>query len=267
MKLLLASFMILLCVRGFAQQNAAEQFGPRWQTKISYGVNIPLRAVPRFGNPVDDLISFNNEGAYWTLHSSSYFFTSRFGVEFTINGNTSGRISNDMSFTNRLYQTYQPEYFVKETFSSGEYGSSVLDPEITSIYFGPVFSYRAGRFIWTPKFLIGGMYSYNQSGRATLKQRNSHNVLLISYDAKKRRNANILISPAMSFGYQIGKRWRINADLAYTLSPINVIVTEETRNIVTETAEVRHFKYDKWLQTLSLGMGVAYSIVIRDETR
>ncbi len=228
----------------------------KWYIKPGVGVNIPITNL--LSNEItDDLFEYDDNSYYWQILSASFFFSAKWGLEFTYQASHSQSISSRAErFNQKLEEKYGETYFVTPSSGAKYDNSSLIGGSIARGYLGIVYRYEKPKYILMPKLSIGVTSFYTNWGKADLKEKGTNTVYKLSYNSGKRPNDHFTIAPSFTFGYRLSKRIIANIDILYSYYNTDIEFVEELRNTFTNKIITETIDYKKNIHTLTVGIGV-----------
>lgn len=238
----------------FSQENSNTY--SKWYVKPAFGLNIPLTKLLS-GEITDNLFEYSDNSIYWQILSANYFFSAKWGIEFTYQAGCSQRISSRFeSFKGKIEEEFGDKYFVS-TSSGAEYNNfSIIGGSIERGYLGLVYRYEKPNYVFLPKLLIGVTSFYTDWGSAHLKEKGSNTFYKLFYNSGERPNDHYIIAPSFTFGYRLNRRLIANFDLLYSCYKTDIEFVKEMRNTFTEEIAIETIDYKKNIHTLSVGFGL-----------
>ena len=229
---------------------------PRWYLKPAAGINIPITNLLS-GEITDNLFEYDDNSYYWQVISGDYFFSQKWGIEFTFQASAAKRISGRADkFNSEIQNKYSEDYFVSPS-SGAQYDEfNIISGNFGKGYLGIVYRVEKPKYIFMPKLFVGVTSFYTDWGRADLKKKGTNTILELSYSSGKRPNEHFTIAPALTFGYRLSKRFIANVDFLYSYYKTNIEFIEVTRNTFTEETSYRTIDYKKNIHTLTIGIGL-----------
>ncbi|MFN6377783.1 MAG: hypothetical protein ACK4WD_00805 [Flavobacteriales bacterium] len=228
----------------------------KWQTRPNYGVNIPITKLLD-GRITDNLIEYSDYSNYMQVLSVAYFFHKRWGVEFNFQGNKArNNSSRAINFSNTIKSEYDNNYFVSTSTSGNLDRDNSILGNSDRLLLGVIYRYEKIRFFIYPKLSLGVSSFRTDWGNATLKQRNSNNVLEVSYSSGNRANDHFTVAPSIAFGYKLSKRVYLNFDVMASYYKTDLTFIKEIKDLNTESTTTESFAYRKDIFTLSIGGGL-----------
>jgi hypothetical protein len=251
-------FLSIFSISSYCQDSL--NYKSKWQTRINYGINIPITKLLD-GRITDNLFDYGDNSTYWQVLSISYFFCKHWGVESNLQGMTANNINKrDDVFINAMQSEYKGNYYV--TPSTGASYDDFNGPNGNFIrgFIGLIYRYEKNRFFLYPKFSIGFSSCDIDWGNAILKQKNSNNLIKVSYDSGKRSNDQFITATSAAFGYKFSKRFYLNIDLMTSHYKTDITFTKKITDLNTTISTSEYIRYNKDIFTLSIGGGLIYVI-------
>lgn len=248
---------IFLVVLSFASLSLYSQsYKSKWQTKPSFGVYFPSTKLLK-GVVTDNLLEYDDESFYWQVLSASYFFHKHWGIEFNFQAGSSGRISKrDDRFIRSIESTYGDQYFVTASTAASYDNFSIIGGDIERGYLGVIYRLESKRFLLYPKFAIGVTSFRTNWGNAYLKEKESNNVLRVSFDPGKVPNDHFTIAPSLGLGYKLTKRVFFNVDLLTSYYKTNITFVKTVTDLNTGQESKEEIGYKKGMFNTALGAGL-----------
>lgn len=238
----------------FAQESSNTY--SKWYLKPATGINIPITNLFS-GEITDNLFKYDDNSYYWQILSATYFFSSKWGIEFTYQTGHSQNISGRAArFNMELEEKYGDNYFVSPSSGAQYDNFSFIGGSIEKGYLGLVYRLEKPKYIILPKFSIGVTSFYTDWGSADLKEKGTNTVYKLSYDSGKRPNDHFILAPSITFGYRLSKRIIASIDLLYSFYKTDIEFVEELRNTFTDEVLTETIDYKKNIHTLTVGMGL-----------
>lgn len=232
----------------------------KWQTRPSYGVNIPITKLLD-GRIPDNMFEYGDNSTYWQVLSVSYFFHKHWGLEFNFQGMTAGNISKRAdNFSNAMKSEYEDNYYVTPSTGASYDDFNPFSGNFERGFIGLIYRYEKKRFFIYPKFSIGVSSFYTDWGEAILKQKNSNNLIEVSYDSGKRPNDHFIMATSSAFGYKLTKRFYLNIDLMTSYYKTDITFTKKITDLNTNISTSEDIRYNKDIFTLSIGGGLIFVI-------
>lgn len=228
----------------------------KWYLKPAVGVNIPITTLLS-GEITDNLFEYDDNSYYWQVISGNFFFSQKWGVEFTFQANASERISGRADrFNSEIQKKYSEHYFIGSGSGALYDDFNIISGNFERGYLGIVYRVEKPKYIFLPKLFIGVTSFFIDWGSADLKEKGTNTILKLSYSSGKRPNDHFTIAPAFTFGYRLSKRVIANIDLLYSYYITNIEFIEEIRNTFTEETSFKVIDYKKDIHTLTIGIGL-----------
>ncbi|MEO8147592.1 MAG: hypothetical protein ABI723_08150, partial [Bacteroidia bacterium] len=232
----------------------------KWQTRPNYGINILITKLLD-GRIADNLFEYGDNSTYWQVLSVSYFFHKHWGLEFNFQGMTAGNISKRAdNFSNAMKSDYEDNYYVTSSTGASYDDFNPFSGNFERGFIGLIYRYEKKRFFIYPKFSIGVSSFYTDWGKALLKQKNSNNLIEVSYDSGKRPNDHFIVATSTALGYKLSKRFYLNIDVMTSYYKTDITFTKKTTDLNTNISTSEDIRYDKDLFTLSIGGGLIFVI-------
>jgi len=228
----------------------------KWYLKPAAGINIPITTLLS-GEITDNLFEYDDNSYYRQVISGNFFFSQKWGVEFTFQANASKRISGRADrFNSEIQNKYNKNYFVSPSSGALYDDFNIISGNFERGYLGIVYRIEKPKYIFLPKLFIGITSFYTDWGSADLKEKGTNTILKLSYSSGKRPNDHFTIAPAFTFGYRLSKRFIANIDLLYSYYKTDIEFVEKIRNTFTEEVSLRTIEYKRNIRTLTIGIGL-----------
>ncbi|MCK9208905.1 MAG: hypothetical protein M0P66_17475 [Salinivirgaceae bacterium] len=255
MKKVIISILFLIFSGLLSAQDSTNTYS-KWYIKPAAGINIPITNLLSNEIP-DNLFEYDDNSYYWQILSASYFFSSKWGLEFTFQAGHSQSISGRAErFNQDLEEKYGENYFVTASSGAQFDNFSLIGGSIQRGNLGIVYRYEKRKYIFMPKLSIGVTSFYTDWGEADLKEKGTNTVYKLSYDSGKRPNDHFTIAPSFTFGYRLSNRIIANIDILYSYYKTDIEFVEEIRNTFTNEIVTETIDYKKNIHTLTVGFGV-----------
>lgn len=228
----------------------------KWYLKPAGGINIPITNLLS-GEITDNLFSYSDHSYYLQFLSGNFFFSQKWGVEFTFQACASNSIYGGTDrFSSEIHRKYDKDYFVSPSTSEQNGLEYILTENFGRGYLGVVYRIEKPKYILLPKLFIGVTSFFTNWGSADLKEKGTNTVMKISYSSGAGPNHHFTLAPGFSFGYRISKRVIANIDFIYSYYKTNIEFVEETRNTFTDETSYNTIDYRKNIHTLTIGIGL-----------
>jgi len=233
----------------------------KWQTRPNYGINVPITRLLDGGRIPDNLFEYGDHSTYWQVLSVSYFFHKHWGIAINFLGMTGKNISKRAeAFLADMNSEYENNYYVTPSTGASYDNFNPISGNFERGFIGLIYRYEKKRLFIYPKISIGVSSSYTDWGKAILKQKNSNNLIEVSYDSGKRPNDHIIMAASAAFGYKLTKRFYLNSDLMTSYYKTNITFNKKTTDLNRNVSTSESFKYIKKVFTLSIGTGLIFVI-------
>jgi hypothetical protein len=250
--------LLLICLQ--AVQVYSQDFlryNTKWHLSTSFGGTTTLR--PYFkGEVTDPLVEFDDRTFSWQWLSTSYFFKKHWGVALNIQWSYPQRAAKKVDQFNQLMQAqYENNYYVNTyagniyTFEPGFVG------KITSGYLGVVYRKEWSRFFIYPKLAIGITSFFNNRGEVNLKQKNTNDVLGVSFRSEGGRDFFTCSASALA-GYKLSKRIFLHIEPSGAFHNTGFSYTKKTTNLNTQESTTDVISYKRNMLSVSLTAGLTY---------
>jgi hypothetical protein len=255
-KLFFTLFLFGIFANGVYGQDSLA-YKSKWQIKTLVGTNVPITKLLQ-GKTVDYLLIYDDHLFYWN-ESISCFFHKHWGLELNFQLEGSKKLNSRAdNFITSVQSEYDDKYYVQSE-TSGMYDKfHFFNGDIGQFSLGVVYRLEINKFYAYPKLLIGMISFTIDEGHANVKEKNSNYEYKVSYSGNRTQNNNFIITPSVSFGYQIIKRLYVNADIMFPYFKTNIVFEKEFTNLYTKEKTVEYFDYKKNIFTFSLGAGITY---------
>lgn len=238
----------------FAQENSSSY--SKLYLKPAAGINIPMTNLLS-GEITDYLFEYNDNSFYWQILSATYFFSPKWGIDFSYQAGYSNNISSRADKFNReIEKEYSDNYFVTSSSGAQYDDFSLIGGSIERGYLGVVYRLEKPKFIFLSKLSIGVTSFYTDWGKAYLKEKGTNSFYLLSFNSGNRPNDHFSIAPSGTFGYKLSKRLIANLDFLYSYYQTNIEFVKELKNTYTDEISIEIIDYKKKLHTLTIGIGL-----------
>ena len=255
MNRLIIILLSLSCWSNLFAQDKSNTFS-KWHLKPAAGLNIPLTNILS-GEVTDNLFEYDDNSYYWQILSASFFFSAKWGLDFTYQaGHSQDILGRAERFNQALEEKYGDNYFVTPSSGAIYDNFTLFGGSIQRGYLGLVYRHEKSRFIFLPKFAIGVTSFYTDWGRADLKEKGTNTFNTIHFTSGKRPNDHFTIAPSLTFGYRLSKRIIANIDVLYSYYKTDIQFIEEYSNAFTNEVQIETIDYKRNMQTLTIGLGV-----------
>ena len=249
-------FLGLLIESSYCQDSL--NYKSKWQIRPNYGINIPITKLLN-GSILDNLFEYGDNSTYWQVLSISYFFRRHWGVEFNFQGMTSGNIAKRADkFMDAMKSEYKSDYYVTPSTGASYDNFSLLAVNFNRGFIGLIYRYEKNRLFFYPKFSIGITSFYTDWGKATLKRKNSNNVIEVSYDPSNIPNGHFVVATSAAFGYKLTKKIYLNMDLMASYYKTDITFTKKITDLNTAISRSEKMEYIKNVFTVSIGAGLIF---------
>ncbi len=183
--------LIILCIallplaQAYAQ--LSKPYSSRWQTRIVFGADIPIKKFLR-GDVTDYLLGYDNNSGYLQFFNSSLFLSKHWGIDAGYQIQTAYAGDREASFLRGIEAEYGNAYYVTGFIS--DYGDTQGRGNL-----GVVYRYESKRFMVYPKFSIGFTTFGTNDATAYLKEKNTNNIVELKYNAKRSFQATLYLDP------------------------------------------------------------------------
>ncbi len=249
--------LIILCVallplaQAYAQ--LSKPYSSRWQTRIVFGADIPIKKFLR-GDVTDYLLGYDNNSGYLQFFNSSLFLSKHWGIDAGYQIQTAYAGDREASFLRVVEAEYGNAYYVTGFIS--DYGDTQGRGNL-----GVVYRYESKRFMVYPKFSIGFTTFGTNDATAYLKERNTNNIVQLKYNAKRFSSIPFTLIPSVSLGYRVFNRFAVNVDIAGAYFRSNISYTKQTQDLLyTEASSTEKLPIKRTALTLSIGLGLVFTI-------
>ncbi|WP_221390569.1 hypothetical protein [Dyadobacter sp. NIV53] len=258
------NIFIIFLLFGFFSDKAYCQdslnYKSKWQIRPSYGVNIPITKLLDGGIP-DNMFKYGDNSTYWQVLSISYFFHKHWGLEFNFQGMTAGNISKRAdNFLNAMKSDYEDNYYVTSSTSASYDDFNPFSGNFERGFIGLIYRYEKKRFFIYPNLSIGVSSFYTDWGNAILKQKNSNNLIEVTYDSGKQPNDHFILATSTAFGYKLSKRLFLNIDFMTSYYKTDITFIKKMTDLNTNISTSENIRYNKDIFTLSIGGGLIFVI-------
>jgi hypothetical protein len=249
-------YLFLTLSKSYAQDKLYQS---RWYIKSGIGINTPISKL-LIGENTDYLVSYSEHTWYWQLLSGNYFFHPHWGIEITLQGNTSSHIANRATFfKDEIENQYSTNYFVSVS-SGAEFKRFSILGNIEKIYLGITYRIEKPKIIFLPKFSIGVTSLFSDWGKVILKEKGTNMIWELNYQSSDVAVDYFTVAPAFSCGFRLSRRVIANLDVIYSYFKPNIKYTEIFRNVFTEDISTRTIIYDEGIQTFTTGVGIIVAL-------
>lgn len=229
-----------------------------WQTRPNIGINIPITKLLN-GSITDDLFAYGDNSTYWQVLSVTCFFNKHWGAEFNFQGMTAGNISKrGDNFSNVIKSKHGDNYYVTPSTGASYDDFDYVGGDFGRGFIGLIYRFEKRKFFIYPKFSIGVTSFHSDWGTALLKQKNSNNLLKVTYDSGKRPNDHFILATSTAIGYKLSKKIYLNIDLMTSYYKTDITFIEKTTDLNTNISTSKNYRYNKDIFTLSFGGGLIY---------
>jgi hypothetical protein len=253
-KFLSSLILIVVAINSYSQRPVA--YTSRWQTKPTFGFNIPITTLAE--NQITDyLLDFDDRTVYWQIISATHFFHKHWGIEFNFQASASKRtLQREDKFIQALTAEYGNNFFIFPSTGSSYDKFNVIGGDIERGYLGVIYRIESNRFFIYPKVAVGVTSFFSDYGSAFLKEKNSNKVVKLMYSFDKRPNDHLSVAASASFGYKFTRRIFLNVDAATSYYKTNVTFLKSITDQTSGQEILEDIRYKKDIFTLSLGAGL-----------
>jgi len=256
-------FISILLLGFFSESSYCQDslnYKSKWHTRPNYGVNFPITKLLD-GRIPDNLFEYGDNSTYWQVLSVSYFFCKHWGVEFNFQGMTAKNIyKRDEIFIDAMKSEYKNNYYVTPSTGANYDNFNAFSGNFERGFIGLIYRYEKKRFFVYPKFSIGVSSFYTDWGNAILKQKNSNNLIEVSYDSGKIPNDHFIMATSAAFGYKLSKRFYLNIDLMTSYYKTDITFIKKMTDLNTNISTSENIRYNKDIYTFSIGGGLIFVI-------
>lgn len=166
---ILILFLIFFSI-ALAAQDSTHTYS-KWQIKTAAGLNFPITSL--LSNRItDNLLEYDDNSFYWQVISATYFFSAKWGLDYTYHAEHSNAIfGRNERFYQELEEVYGDTYFISPTLDSQFNNFTWVVGSFGRGHLGIVYRYEKSKFIFLPKFSIGGTTIHSNRETSLLKQR------------------------------------------------------------------------------------------------
>lgn len=248
--------LIILCVAllPLAQVYAqlSKPYSSRWQTRIVFGTDIPIKKFLR-GDVTDYLMEYDNNSGYMQFFNSSLFVSRHWGIDAGYQIQLAYTGNQESNFRRGMEAEYGNAYYV--TTSTSGYDESRGRGNL-----GVIYRFESKRFMVYPKFSIGFTTFGTHGATAYLKEKNTNNIVQLKYNAKRFSSTPFTLIPSVSLGYRVANRFAVNVDIAGAYFRSNVSYTKQTQDLYTKVLSTENIAIKRSALALSVGFGIVFTI-------
>ncbi len=243
-----------LCLLG----QDSTRYHSRWQTNLAFGSYMPLTTLLK-NTDTDYLLEFDDRTSYIQLINAAYFFRRHWGIEFNFQfSSSSGMQKRDERFQQLMQSRYEYNYYVEPSFSTQTLASNYFSDKVERSYLGLIYRLEYKRFFIYPKFSLGFTSFKIDRGIAFLKEKNSNQVLKVTYAPNERVKDFGTVALSAKLGYKLSKRIYFNIDFLLAHFKTDITITKTTTDLNTEEFQEEKTDYKKNIFTMSLGAGLVF---------
>jgi hypothetical protein len=234
------------------------QDNDNYQAKIqinpSFGAIMPITKLLE-GKAPDYLLSYENEIGYWQVVSGTYFFRQRLGVQFDVQvGFVNKPARREEKFQQHVLSDFgRDQYFVVDN------PSFLVDQSDTYARgrIGLVYRFEHNRWFLYPKFSVGISSISAQAAVVYLKEKDTNNMLKVSYQGTTSNSSFLDVAAGFSAGYKLSNRVYLNIDIAVSHFRNDIDYKKTVKNLANDdAASTETIAYRRTIFNLNAGAGV-----------
>jgi hypothetical protein len=252
--------LIVLCVAllPLAQVYAqlSKPYSSRWQTRIVFGTDIPIKKFLR-GDVTDYLMEYDNNSGYMQFFNSSLFVSRHWGIDAGYQIQVANTGDREAGFQRRIETEYGDAYYVTAFIS--DYGEIQTRGNL-----GVVYRFESKRFMVYPRLSLGFTTFGTNDATAYLKEKNTNNIVELKYNAKGSSRAPFTLIPSVSLGYRVLNRFAVNVDIAGAYFRSNVSYTKQTQGLYAKILSTDNLSAKRSALALSVGFGIVFTLFEKD---
>lgn len=246
-----------------AAQTSLAPYHSKWQLKQAFGYNFPSTRLLK-EEITDYLVDYGESGVYWQPLSGTHFFSKHWGIEFSFrlnhSKNTTKRTDRFISEMTSAYPDYYPQIITSSMYDH----SSIVDGDIQTGTLGCIYRFETERLFIYPKLAIGVTSFFSDYGIASLKEKNTNNVIQVAYAPEdalgSTPNDFFTVATSSAMGYKLSKRFYVNADVSLSWYRANFGFIKSVSNRYTGQRTEETITYRKHLFNVSSGAGIIFVI-------
>lgn len=235
------------------------RYHTKWHISTSFGGYTTLH--PYFkGEVTDPLIEFEDRTLSWQYLSSSYFFLKHWGVALDLQWGYTQKTTQKTDQFNQLMQTrYGNDYYVNTSTGNAYSTSPGFVGKIERGYLSMVYRAELPRFFIYPKLGIGITSFYSNWALLDLKQKNTNNVLEVSFNHDRGIDFFTISASALA-GYKLSKRIFLHLEPLGSFYKTRFNYTKTTTDLNSKESTIDVISYRRNVFSLSLSAGLTYVI-------
>lgn len=249
--------MLCFFSNGLFGQNNEQEF-KRWSFHSNAGYALPFGNL-KSGEITDYLIDYDYEYFYWQFLTVEYFFKNNFGINLSIQGHRftdADQRGNLMDI--KLKERFGKEYFISTSPYSYGHSANIN----TNLYLGVVYAKRFKKISIVPKIQVGFTSFFTHRLNVYLKEIDANTQLQIVYDFNTERLPKDYFTclTGILTEFKLTRNLSLDFNLQSYFFKSKFKYIEEIRNTYTEEKSFKEFDYNKFIGTMSIGVGIGYTL-------